>query len=320
MASVVEGSAGLSPLGVATATERAISSDQHSQPSARDCKPAPSSLPRWEAIPGISRTRAELEEALLWPILYGDRFGGAARTKEEEGVVLVGPSGVGKSMLVRSLVEYLRERLPSASVQRVAGPSLLGKYVGSSEAAVRKLFAQIRRRPPPRLLVFEELEALAPRRGTDNTGTTDRVVNQLLTELDGVEGRGGVYVLAVTSRLDLVDPAILRPGRLGTHISMRAPSVSERLEILQYYAPESMARDQVLLEQVALGTEGWTGADLRGLWERALEGQAPQTSDEAPRPPVDPDALLSQLVELQEEQRSQRILRPAVPKPRVTLA
>lgn len=271
-----------------------------------------SSVPHWDEIAGLCKVRADLEEALLWPILYSDRLETAGR-QDAEGVLVWGPSGVGKSMLVRSFLEHLQDRLPQILVKKVAGPSLLGKYVGSSEAAVRELFAQ-GRRAPPCLIVIEELEAMAPRRGTDRTGTTDRVVNQLLTELDGVEGRSGIHVLAITSRPDLVDPAVLRPGRLGTHIPISLPSKSDRLEIIRHYAPERILEDQALLEQVALGTEGWTGADLKGLWERILRDQ-----DSSGDTPIDPDALLTSLVELQEEKKMKESPRPSI-RPRVTLA
>ena len=114
------------------------------------------------------------------------------------------------------------------------GPELLSKYVGESEKAVRATFDRARAARPC-LLFFDEFDSLAPRRGNDSTGVTDRVVNQLLTQLDGVEGRQGIVVLAATSRPDLVDPALLRPGRLGKRLFCPLPNERERLEVSFFY-------------------------------------------------------------------------------------
>ena len=115
------------------------------------------------------------------------------------------------------------------------GPELLSKYVGESEKAVRATFDRARAARPC-LLFFDEFDSLAPRRGNDSTGVTDRVVNQLLTQLDGVEGREGIVVLAATSRPDLVDPALLRPGRLGKRLFCPLPNERERLEVSFFYS------------------------------------------------------------------------------------
>ncbi|XP_059113314.1 peroxisomal ATPase PEX1 isoform X2 [Peromyscus eremicus] len=144
------------------------------------------------------------------------------------------------------------------------GPELLSKYIGASEQAVRDVFMRAQAAKPC-ILFFDEFESIAPRRGHDNTGVTDRVVNQLLTQLDGVEGLEGVYVLAATSRPDLIDPALLRPGRLDKCVYCPPPDQVSRLEILNALSDSLPLADDVDLQHVASVTESFTGADLKAL-------------------------------------------------------
>ena len=150
----------------------------------------------------------------------------------------------------------------------VKGPELLNKYIGQSEAAVRRAFRRAASAKPCALF-FDEFDAIAPRRGHDTTGVTDRVVNAFLTELDGVESLEGVVVLAATSRPDLIDPALLRPGRLDRALFCPFPSRAERLEILRalagFGATETEAAESLGFQSVANRTEGFSGADLRGI-------------------------------------------------------
>ena len=150
----------------------------------------------WERITGIDEIKRQLEESILWPIKFEHLF---ARNKLPlaTGVLLCGGSGTGKTLVGRAFANMLHRR-HGVNVVRVAGPSLLGKYVGSSERAVRDVFERARQQRPA-LVLLEEVDALAPRRGSDNTGSTDRVVNQLLTELDGTGDRSGIHVLAISS-------------------------------------------------------------------------------------------------------------------------
>jgi peroxin-1 len=150
-------------------------------------------------------------------------------------------------------------------VIRVEGPELLQKYVGASEKALREIFDRARRRKPT-LIILDELDALATKRGSDRSGTTDRLVNQLLTELDGTESRSGVHVLGITSRPDLVDPALLRPGRIGDRLHLNAPNQDERLQILKYLATHLPRRvSEKKLEEMAAESVGLCGAHLRSL-------------------------------------------------------
>jgi SpoVK/Ycf46/Vps4 family AAA+-type ATPase len=244
---------------------------------------------KWDELVGMDKAKQTLEEALLWPIIY-EELHNSNGYKVPGGVLLYGPSGSGKTLLARSFVN----RLPlSVSVFSVAGPSLLGKYVGSSERAVRDLFTRARARKPS-LILLEEAEALCPRRGTDNTGTTDRVVNQLLTELDGAEGRTGIFLLAISSRPDLIDPALLRPGRIGQRLGLHLPDERERGELLFALAPTEIANDPILLEQLARDTEGLGAAHLRAI---LLDAQIDANRNlEERRGFISPEMVLSSLV------------------------
>lgn len=246
----------------------------------------------WESIAGLDSVKQKLEEHLLWPIIHGRLFSKNG-FQHPGGVLLHGPSGSGKSLLARSFARHLKGR---ANVILVAGPSLLGKYVGSSEQAVRNLFARARAQRPS-LIVIEEVEALAPCRGRDNTGTTDRVVNQLLTELDGTEGRTEVYVLAVSSRPDLIDPAVLRPGRIETKIQSSLPITSEvRREIITSIAPPEIIADLALMERLSIDTEGLSAADLRSIMLDAQLEANQSVSDSQYRSTISAEHVLDSLI------------------------
>ena len=146
----------------------------------------------------------------------------------------------------------------------VSGPELLSKYIGQSEQSVRELFSRAKQCRPS-LIIFDEFDSLAPRRGHDSTGVTDRVVNQLLTQLDGVESRQGVFVVAVSSRPDLIDPALLRPGRLDKLVFVGLPDESEREDILRIVTASARLDPSVDLAEIATKTEKFSGADLQAL-------------------------------------------------------
>lgn len=248
-------------------------------------------VPDWESIKGLDETKQQLEEALLWPVLFAE-FYAKNGFHQPGGVLLYGPSGAGKTLLARAFIKRLP---PSIFIVQVAGPELLGKYVGSSERAVRDLFVKARARRPA-LILLEEADAICPRRGSDNTGTTDRVVNQLLTELDGTESREGVHILAISSRPELIDPAILRPGRINSRILVTFPGHQGRLDVLQALAPIEISSDIVILDQLARETEGFSSADLRAILldaQLAANGET-RTKDRAN---ITPEGLLESLVQ-----------------------
>jgi len=146
----------------------------------------------------------------------------------------------------------------------VKGPELLNKYIGASEKSVRDLFDRATAAKPC-ILFFDEFDSIAPKRGHDSTGVTDRVVNQMLTQMDGAEGLDGVYVLAATSRPDLIDPALLRPGRLDKSLLCNMPDMDERAEILNALRRKVTLSDEVDVTEYARLTEGYSGADLQAL-------------------------------------------------------
>lgn len=170
----------------------------------------------WSMIGGLADTKQSLIETLVWPVKYRDLYKKLSM-KQSGGSLLYGPSGCGKTLLASCLAAESQFNFVS-----IKGPELLSKYIGTSEQNVRELFARAQRAKPC-ILFFDEFDSLAPRRGHDSTGVTDRVVNQLLTQLDGVEQLDGVYLLAATSRPDLIDQALLRPGRLDNFFYIGYP-------------------------------------------------------------------------------------------------
>ncbi|XP_045592696.1 peroxisomal ATPase PEX1 [Procambarus clarkii] len=213
-------------------------------------------------IGGLAEASSILEETLTWPSTYPNLFS-KITLRLRSGVLLYGPPGCGKTLLANTVTANCSLNLIS-----VKGPELLSKYIGASEEAVRNAFERASSAKPC-VLFFDEFESIAPRRGHDSTGVTDRVVNQLLTQMDGVEGLTGVYILAATSRPDLIDPALLRPGRLDKCVFCPIPSLSDREEILQVLSEAVELGEDVDWSQVARSTENFTGADLQSVLSTA---------------------------------------------------
>lgn len=212
----------------------------------------------WEDIGGLDDIKRNLRETVEWPTKYGFLFKNSP-IRHRSGILLFGPSGCGKTLVASTIAKECGLNFIS-----VKGPELLNKYIGQSEQSVRDVFSRAQSASPC-VLFFDEFDSIAPRRGHDNTGVTDRVVNQFLTELDGVEGLTGVYVLAATSRPDLIDPALLRPGRLDKSYYIGYPDVDERERILIALSRKMNLSTDVQLSQVAHWSENCTGADLQAL-------------------------------------------------------
>ncbi|XP_029976801.1 peroxisomal ATPase PEX1 [Salarias fasciatus] len=211
-----------------------------------------------ERVGGLKEVRQQLMDTILLPAKYPILFA-SLPIRHRSGILLYGAPGTGKTLLARAVAKDSGMNFIS-----IKGPELLSKYIGASEQAVRDVF-QRAQAAKPCILFFDEFDSLAPRRGHDSTGVTDRVVNQLLTQLDGVEGLQGVYVLAATSRPDLIDPALLRPGRLDKSLYCPPPNQEDRVEILRALSLGVPLAPDVDLEQVAAATEQFTGADLKAL-------------------------------------------------------
>jgi transitional endoplasmic reticulum ATPase len=211
----------------------------------------------------MTETKQALTEAVLWPLQHPDTF---ARLGVEppRGVLLYGPPGCGKTFVVRALASSGR-----LSVHAVKGAELMDKWVGASEKAVRDLFRRARDSAPS-LVFLDELDALAPRRGqSSDSGVTDRVVAALLTELDGIEPLRNVVVLGATNRPDLIDPALLRPGRLEKLVFVEPPDADARREILRSAGKSIPLSDDVDLDELAGELEGYSAADCVALLREA---------------------------------------------------
>ncbi|RMZ78128.1 hypothetical protein DV738_g3996, partial [Chaetothyriales sp. CBS 135597] len=214
----------------------------------------------FSSIGGLKTTRKTLLETLLYPTKYAPIFA-KSPLRLRSGLLLYGYPGCGKTLLASAVAGECNLNFIS-----VKGPEILNKYIGASEKSIRDLFERAQAAKPC-VLFFDEFDSIAPKRGHDSTGVTDRVVNQMLTQMDGAEGLDGVYVLAATSRPDLIDPALLRPGRLDKSLICDMPDTEDRLDILRAVSSKLKLRPEVAnrLLTVAERTDGFTGADLQAL-------------------------------------------------------
>lgn len=217
---------------------------------------------KWEDVGALDVVRADLDAAICEPIRKVDLFKQLGLATPS-GVLLFGPPGCGKTLLAKATANA-----SGANFIAIKGPELLNKYVGESERAVRLVF-QRALNSAPCVIFFDELDALVPRRSAEGSSSAERVVNQMLTEMDGVQQRSQVYVIAATNRPDIVDPAMLRPGRLDRMLFVPLPSDTGRLEILRAHTRKLPLTDDVDLPSIARETEGFSGADLAALTREA---------------------------------------------------
>lgn len=220
---------------------------------------------KWDQIGALKDVKKILLETLEWPTKYAPIFQNST-LRLRSGILLYGYPGCGKTLLATAVASQCGLNFIS-----VKGPEILNKYIGASEQNVRELFERAESIKPC-ILFFDEFDSIAPKRGHDSTGVTDRVVNQLLTQMDGAEGLDGVYVLAATSRPDLIDPALLRPGRLDKSVLCNLPNEIDRFDILKTLISSekfSIACDDETkieyLKRLATETKGYSGADLQAL-------------------------------------------------------
>lgn len=218
---------------------------------------------RWSEVGGAGEAKQRLQESILWPMLHAGTY---ARydLQPPKGVILHGPPGTGKTLLARALAT-------EAQVNFIAlrGPELLSKYVGESERGVREVFAKARQAAPC-ILFLDELDSLVPERGRNQgTDVTDRVVAQMLVEMDGIRPLGDVWLVGATNRLDLIDPALLRPGRFELKLAVGLPDEDGRLDILRVHTARKPLSPEIKLRVLAAETEGASGADLAMLCSRA---------------------------------------------------
>ena len=216
----------------------------------------------FDDVGGLEEAKRRLQEAVQWPLAYPRLFEETG-TDPPAGILLYGPPGTGKTLLARALANE-----SGVNVIHVAGPELLDKYVGESEKAVREVFERARQTAPT-IVFFDEIDAIASRRGRRDDDVTERVVSQLLAELDGLSENPNLVVLAATNRKDALDAALLRPGRLEVHVEVPEPDEAARRAILDVHARGKPLADDVDLDWLAGDLEGATGADIESLLREA---------------------------------------------------
>ncbi|MCC6045542.1 MAG: CDC48 family AAA ATPase [Ignisphaera sp.] len=217
----------------------------------------------WDDIGGLDLVKQQLREAVEWPIKYPHIFEQMG-IRPPKGILLYGPPGCGKTLLAKAAATE-----SGANFIAVKGPEVLSKWVGESEKAIREIFKRARKAAPA-IIFFDEIDAIAPVRGHDVSGVTDRIVNQLLTEMDGIEALRGVVVIGATNRPDLLDPALLRPGRFDRIIYVPPPDLKARYEILKIHTRKIPLAEDVDLVELSRKTEGYSGADLEALVREAV--------------------------------------------------
>ena len=218
----------------------------------------------WDDVGGLEEAKSRLQEAIQWPMEHAEAYDRVA-LEPAKGVLLYGPPGTGKTLLAKAVANEAQSNFIS-----VKGPELFDKYVGESEKGVREVFAKARENAPT-VVFFDEIDAIASERGrgVGDSGVGERVVSQLLTELDGLEDLEDVVVIATTNRPDLIDDALLRPGRLDRHIEVSGPDRGARREIFEIHTRERPLADDVDLEELAERTDGYTGADIEAICREA---------------------------------------------------
>ena len=215
----------------------------------------------WEDVGGLKEVKRQLHEAIEWPFTYEQLFK-SAKIDLPRGILLQGPPGTGKTLLAKAIANEI-----NANFISIKGPALLSKWVGDSERALREVFKKARQ-VAPCIIFFDEIDALVSHRGTGGQ-ISERMLSQLLTEMDGVEELQRVVVLAATNRVDMIDPALLRPGRFDQIIHMDLPSEEDRSEIIAVHLQGLSLAEDIDCRDLAAKTAGFSGAELKNLCQRA---------------------------------------------------
>ena len=218
----------------------------------------------WKDLGGLGQIKQELIESIEWPLKRPEKFRQMG-IRPPKGILLYGPPGTGKTMIAQAVANET-----NANFISIRGPQMLSKWVGESEKAIREIFKKAKQ-VSPSIVFFDELDSIAPFRGMeDGSRVMERVVNQLLAELDGLEALKDVVIIAATNRPDIIDPALLRSGRFDRLVMIGAPDKFGRLEILRIHTKDMPNADDVNLEELAELTEGYVGSDLAALCREAV--------------------------------------------------
>lgn len=221
---------------------------------------------KWDDIGGLSSIKQELQEAVEWPLKYQGVFA-YADAMPPKGILLYGPPGTGKTLMAKAAANE-----SEANFISIKGPELLSKWVGESEKGVREVFRKARQAAPC-IIFFDEVDAIAPRRGGGlgaDSHVTERLISQLLTELDGLEILTNVVVIAATNRPDIIDPALLRPGRFDRLLYVPPPDKNSRLQIIKIHTKKKPLAEDINMDDLVGRTEGYTGADIAALASAAV--------------------------------------------------
>ena len=247
----------------------------------------------WDDVGGLAEAQQQVEEAVEWPLSSPEKFDRMG-IEPPKGVLLYGPPGTGKTLMAKAVANET-----NANFISVRGPQLLSKWVGESEKAIRQTFRKARQ-VSPTVIFFDELDSLAPSRGNEvGNNVSERVVNQLLTELDGLEEMGNVMVIGATNRPDMIDPALLRSGRFDRLVMIGEPGEEGREQILRIHTRDSPLAADVSLREIAEITDGYVGSDL--------ESVAREAAMEALREDDDAEA-----VEMRHFRRAMEAVRPTI--------
>ncbi|RLG26506.1 AAA family ATPase, partial [Methanosarcinales archaeon] len=212
----------------------------------------------WDDVGGLEDVRQEIREAVEWPLTHPDKFRKMG-IHPPKGILLYGPPGTGKTLVAKAVA-----RETAANFISIRGPQLLSKWVGESERAMREVFKKARQ-VAPCIIFFDEIDAIAPVRGGDTNRAVERMVNQLLTELDGLETLEDVMIIGATNRPDIIDPALLRTGRFDRMVLLEAPAKKGRMEIFRIHTKEMPLSEDVDFEELTEVTDGYTGADIESV-------------------------------------------------------
>jgi transitional endoplasmic reticulum ATPase len=220
---------------------------------------------KWDDIGGLSSIKQELQEAVEWPLKYQGIFSYADATPPK-GILLYGPPGTGKTLMAKAAANE-----SEANFISIKGPELISKWVGESEKGVREVFRKARQAAPC-IIFFDEIDAIAPRRGGDfgDSHVTERLISQLLTELDGLEILTNVIVIAATNRPDIIDAALLRPGRFDRLLYVPSPDRESRIKIIEIHTKKKPLAEDVDIQKLADLTDRYTGADISSLSSAAV--------------------------------------------------